>query len=111
MPYLTEDNKYYYNLLIGLNNNGNIDDFLNLNLNLVKINSFEYINNKISYEFFESIFNFENFLFKDAELTKEERELIDNHEKLKLTEEYIEYQNSLDESIAYMDKYNTIMPK
>ena len=111
LPYLTEDNKYYYNLLIGLNNNGNIDDFLNLNLNLVKINSFEYINNKISYEFFKSIFNFENFLFKDEEFTKEERELIDNHEKLKLTEEYIEHQNSLDESIAYMDKYNTIMPK
>jgi len=109
LPYLTEDNKYYYNLLIGLNNNGNISDFLNLNS--IKINSFEYINNKIFYEFFKSIFNFENFLFKGAEFTKEERDLIDNHEKLKLTEESIQFYKCFYEVRNYRNKYHTTPPQ
>jgi hypothetical protein len=109
LPKLDENNNYYYDLLIGLNKNGDIQDFLNLNLDIIKINGIEQLSNKITYKFFQSLFDFKNIIFKDCAFNKVETNLIDIHEKLKLTTEYIEHQSILKQCIEYEGNRNASM--
>jgi hypothetical protein len=91
LPYLDENDQYYYNLLVGLGIDGKISDFLGLNFNLIKVNKIEFLNNKISYEFFCNLFNYKNFIFKNNELNKKELKSLHIDQEEKALPEYSEY--------------------
>ena len=111
IPHLDSNNKYYYDLLIGLSKDSNINDFFNLQLDLIKINSIDQLNNKIFYELFESLFNFDNYVFENAKFTKVECNLIDTHDQLKITTEYVEHIKLLDWRAEYRSTYKSAPPR
>lgn len=106
LPYLY-NNKYGYNFLIGFNKNANIDNFLNLNFNLININDYECINKKISYKFIQNLFFFDNFLFKDCLLNKNEELELDFFKKIELLPEYDEYIDLINKCYKYEIENNT----
>jgi hypothetical protein len=105
---------YYYNIIIGLSNEGDISDLFKLSLNLVKINSVESLKDKIYPDFFSNLLNFNNSIFKDSYFNKIENDCrwadIDRaeNESKKLIEykKYIKIAEKVDEVIKYRNKYD-----
>ena len=73
LPRLDAQNKFYFDLVLGVKTNFDTDQFYNWVLNSINIVSVVEINNfNLNYEYIKKIFNFENCKFRDNIICKEE---------------------------------------
>lgn len=73
LPRLDIQNKFYFDLVVGVKTNFNINQFYNWVLNSINIiNVTEISDFNLNYNFIKEIFNFENCKFRDNSVCKEE---------------------------------------
>jgi hypothetical protein len=95
-PFL-ENNNYCFNICLVVTSDFNINDILNLNFNLIKINSVnKYINvNNLVSGFFQNLYDLNNTQFKDYIVTWKELNQTRPYDRLELPER-IEYNDYCD---------------
>lgn len=73
LPRLDNQNKFYFDLILGVKSNFDLNLFYNLTLQSINIkNIFEINNFSLNYKNVKEIFNFENCMFRDNSSCKEE---------------------------------------
>ena len=79
LPRLDNKNKFYFNLILGVKSNFDINQFYNWNLKSINITSVVEITDfNLNYNFIKKIFDFENCKFRDNRTCEEEYDLKHN---------------------------------
>lgn len=103
-PYL-ESNFYCFNVCLIVNSNFNLTELLNLDFNLIKINSVnEYINSdNIVLTYFKNLCDLYNSPFKDYKVSQKELKKTRPYDELKLPER-LNYNNYVEKYLKFINE-------
>jgi hypothetical protein len=82
LPRLNTQNKFYFDLILGVKTSFDISQFYKWRLESINVINVTEINNfNLNYNFIKKIFDFENCKFRDNSACEEEFDLLDSFEK------------------------------